>query len=120
MTVMKIKSKYKITPQIHKEIEESAKVLPPLVRLNKDGSDRMRAVTKTYKGSELPPDYKPRPGVKFDSSKNYFVNIQEPVYVNHKVEMINEFWKGGEPAVKNYINKVVEISKKNRNELKAK
>lgn len=37
---------------------------------------------------------------------------------HHKVEMINEFWKGGEAAVKNYINNVVAISKKSRTELK--
>lgn len=73
-----MKNKYKLTPQIHAEIEESAKVLPPLVRLNKDGSDRTRIITKTFKGSEMPSDYKPRPGVKFDPSKNYFVNVTEP------------------------------------------
>lgn len=102
---------------MHKEIKESAAVLPPLVRLNKDGSDRTRMVSKTFKGSDIPKDVKPSPDVKVEPNKLYVQRIQEPVYVNHEVEMINQYWTGGEPAVKAYIERVVEISKKNRQEI---
>lgn len=112
-----MKQKHKLTPDAHKQIKESAAVLPPLVRLNKDGSDRTRAVTKTYKGSELPEGVKLSPGVAFNPNKLYVQRFNEPVYVNHEVEMVNAFWSGGEPAVKDYINKVVEISKKSRKEV---
>ncbi len=112
-----MKQKHKLSPDMHKQIKESAAVRPPLVRLNKDGSDRTRVVTKTYNGSELPEGVKLSPGVAFNPNKLYVQRITEPVYVNHEVEMINEFWKGGEPAVKNYINNVVEISKKSRKEI---
>ena len=112
-----MKQKFKLSPQMHKEIKESAAVLPPLVRLNKDGSDRTRIVSKTYKGNEIPAGVKPSPGVKVEPNKLYVQRIQEPVYVNHEVEMINQYWSGGERAVKAYISKVVEISKKNRKDV---
>ena len=115
--------KHKLTPQAHKEIIEAARVLPKLVRVNTDGSPMYRTVSHTAMGrdmitrdkfgeEQLP---KMADGVKFNPNKLYVQKLQEPVWINHEVEMINRFWKGGTAGVQAYINRVHEIANKDEN-----
>ncbi len=98
------KIRHKLSPQDHKFIVEQAKLLPNLVRLNKDGKQQGRVLVDFKSVSD------------FNKDTGTFVKHVErriePVYVNHEVEMISAFWDGGQNAVHNYITRVNEIAKR--------
>lgn len=93
--------KFNLTPQAHKSIIETARTLPQMVRLNPDGSQMARDVTK-FKGVE----YIDEKGNKSEKPYNHFTKGKEPVFINHEVEMINRFWQHGEPGVQAYVDSV--------------
>lgn len=105
-----MKRKHKLTPQIHKQIIESAKLLPKLVKLKPDGiTPEQHYVSKKVRGYELEEGTKIKDGSKINPNELYKVQSLVQNFINHEVEMINLFWQNGEDAVKNYIVQVNNI-----------
>jgi hypothetical protein len=105
-----MKTAYKLTPAIHKQIEALAEQLLPLQKTGKNGLPLSRATTKLVLGSELTPD------IELDGpvilNKLYVVRGIEPILVNHPVNMIEEFKAGGMEGVTNYCRQVNEIAQR--------
>lgn len=108
-----MKNRYKLSHEDFKFIETKALELPKLVSIKPDGTPLTRVVTITKKGSEFDDP-------KLDPNKVYYQNIQEPVWINHKSEMISRFWKGARPAVDAYIASVLAIQERYEQQQKQK
>lgn len=99
---------HKLTPHVHKLIEQLAGTLPPLQRISDQGKPLSRQLTKQVKGSEVPMNK--RPDIKnFDPSKTYLLRYWEPVRVNHAVNLRAQYEKAGMAGVDAYREKVMSI-----------
>lgn len=118
----------KLTPKIYKAIEELAKALPPVHRVNTDGEFLMIAKSKSLlweelteaqrKGKTKEPDQpiyknkveKAKGNVLFYRASRYILSWREPIKVNHLVLLTAEFKKGGQKAVEKYAKYVNEMT----------
>lgn len=91
-----------LTPKAIKEIERLNASFPRIQRKNPDGSLKTRKVQRRILGKDLPKEYKR----KFDWLPNnwYLHRINEPVFMNHKLNLIECFKKDGYEGLKNYEN----------------
>ncbi len=111
--------KHHLGPDDYKAIVDRSQKLPQLVRLTPNGEPMSRSITKTVKGKNLPEGTKvtvTKGGKSFEADPEaetlYVQHIKEPVWVNHKVEMVSAFWKNGNQGVIEYINRVEAIAAK--------
>jgi hypothetical protein len=96
-----MKTKFKLTPQAHKDILEAVKTLPALVKLNANGKPQYRKLT-TFKGYNM---------------KTFTKQTQhelQPVYVNHEIELISAYKIYGEKAITEYTKFVNEVNDKTK------
>jgi hypothetical protein len=101
---MKQPNKFKLTPQIHKQLVELAKDLPALQQLSPTGKPLFRAACD-FVGTDLTAH-----SGRYDRYKQKIIRKQEPILVNHQVELIDKYQKRGMPAVDAYVAKVREIA----------
>ncbi len=118
----------KLTPKIHKALEELAKSLPPVHRVTPDGEFMMVKKSKSLLWEELTeeqrktvkeePDQpiyknkveKSKGNVLFYRKSRYIMSWREPIRVNHLVLLTIEFKKGGMEAVEKYAKYVNEMT----------
>ena len=81
-----VKTKFKITPAIQKNIETIAASLPAFQRLDKDGKKMERKVCLVIKGSELT-EVEKKQIKNFDENLQYKRFTTEPLLVNHAVAL---------------------------------
>jgi hypothetical protein len=97
------KQNNKITPQVYKQLESLSKELPQFQRKNTDGSLMYRSFGKRVSGYDVPKA--DRETIKdFDVKKYYSQKGQEPVLVNHSVNLRNVYQKEGQTGVDAYCN----------------
>lgn len=100
--------KFKVGPEIYKQIKEIVKVLEPLQKTDASGKPLFRKITqfvgtKGYSG----------PNEKYTKTTKHG---QEPLLVNHEVNLISEFEKFGPKGVKDYVDYVKELVRKTKEE----
>jgi hypothetical protein len=99
---MSKKVKFKLVPQVLKQVEAAAKALPPIIKHDKHGKPLYRSITN-FVGTK-----------DFDvSTKSYRTTYQrgkEPILVNHKLAMIELYETKGMPEVQNYVNAIIALT----------
>lgn len=93
---MQKKYKFKLIPEVHKELEQIAKKLPKIQKIGKDKKPLFRKVSFFKEVKE----YNRATG-------SYSKVIQfgtEPVLVNHEVELVECYRKYGSTGVVKYID----------------
>lgn len=94
------KVKFKLTPQVHKQIVEAAKQLPPLVKVDSNGKPLYRKLN-TYKGATM----------KINGSYTKTTQHElQPVFINHEVELIQAYQQYGDKGITSYVELVHEVN----------
>lgn len=96
-----LKSKFKITPAIQKNIETIADSLPKFQRKNTDGSLMFRSMSKIMLGSELS-EVDRKQIENFDETKKYVKHYPEPVMANHRIALRLTYLGLGQDGVDQY------------------
>lgn len=91
---------YKITPQVHKQIIETAKTMPAFQKYTKNHKPLFRVLTRVVKGVDLPEENRPK---DFSITKTYIQKYSEPILFNHEVELIEVYRKNGQKGVDGYV-----------------
>jgi|ERR1044072_1379650 hypothetical protein len=114
---MKFK-KFKLTPQVHKDIIAIAQQLPPLQKLSKLGNPLSRAVSRPVKGSDLPEGTLVK-GKPVQPDGRYIQKGTEPILINHKLNLIETFENEGPEGMRKYVASVKKIFKDTEEKLAA-
>jgi hypothetical protein len=102
----KFKPKYKVTPDVHKQIESLVKELGPWQRLDKNGNKMFEKHTE-FKGTS---DF----SVSLGSYTKHISTGKKPLLINHSVYLIEAFQKKGQQGINEYMdfyNKIKETQK---------
>jgi len=102
-----MKKKHKVTTEVYKKILEIEKELPPIQKYL-GGKPLFRTLQKLVNGSDIPDEHKEQLKVDgvFYNNKRYFQKIQDPILVNHKLILIEEFEKHGQEGIDYYISDI--------------
>jgi hypothetical protein len=103
-----MKNKFKLSPADYKHIKTVAMNLPQFQRV-KDGKPMTRIVTKNQT-SEYVPDG------AMGKIKNSFQRVEEPIMVNHELNLIEVFKKDGMSGVETYCAHFVNLYKQEKAE----
>lgn len=95
-----MKNKYKLTPDIHKDLINVAKTMPASQRVDRNKKPMFRIVTQ-LKSSVL----------EGEKIKNSFTNIKEPIMVNHEVNLREVYQKDGPAGVREYVEFFMSLKK---------
>jgi hypothetical protein len=100
----KLKNKHKLTPADYKHIKTVAMNLPQFQRV-KDGKPMTRIVTKFIGQIKT-----------IGGIKNSYQKIEEPIMVNHELNLIEVFKKDGMSGVETYCAHFVNLYKQEKAE----
>lgn len=97
---------YKLTPDATKMIKAVAITLPVLQKKNPStGKLMFRKLTKRIQGKDLPKDYKKKND--WSPMGYYTYTYEEPILVNHELNLIEVYRKDGNEGVNHYVNALV-------------
>ena len=106
---MKNKNLYKLTPQIDKKIKEILETLPALQKTHL-GKLLFRTVNRPVDGKDIP-EVSRLSIPNFDINKQYDRTTQDPIYVNHYLNLVDAYKKDGERGINEYVEKIQYIDK---------
>jgi hypothetical protein len=133
------KKKHRVTPEIHNQIKVIATELPALVKTNEKGERMYRTLNKSVLWEELTAEQQKQVGDKdktysrkvgfnkfspsrthskatFVAPMRYNIKMEEPVMVNHYINLIASYEAGAEAEVEKYVkyinNLVIEAKAK--------
>ncbi len=97
---------YKLTHDATKMIKAVAITLPVLQKKNPaTGKLMFRKLTKRIQGKDLPKDYKKKND--WSPMGFYTYTYEEPILVNHELNLIEVYRKDGNDGVTHYVNALV-------------
>lgn len=85
-----------------KAINELVVTLPKFQMKNPNGSLKFRKINKRVQGKDLPKDYKKKND--WQPMAWYTCVYDEPVLINHKVNLVDAFKKDGYTGLSHYVN----------------
>ena len=101
---------FKITPQAEKTIQSVAKELPKLQK-KVGGKPQFRAINKRVLGKDLPKEYKEKND--WHPMEYYTCKDQEPVLVNHVINLRKCFEKDGYEGLTHYCDALADFCEAN-------
>lgn len=102
---MKHQNKFKLTPQVYKQLMEIAHDLPQLQQLTPTGKPMYRA-KPVFVGTDLTREA----ALNKMGYRNTIQRNKEPLLVNHEVQLIDRYQRLGMDAVNAYAAKCREIA----------
>lgn len=108
------KNKFKITPQVYKELVKISNSLPRAHRKDRNGNLMYRNISRLVKVSEIN-ETKTVEGKPIDPNTNYVQKGKEAILVNHQVNLIEVYKNDGMSGVDEYVHFFNQLAKNEDN-----